>query len=206
MDIPSTVCRQIAKVNHQYRYGIGVLPGQGEVAFLAMLVDRRHAGSDDPEKRHLMATHVRDLGDRLVRLYDRDGSSPCVVPAGFAAVIIGWPGQQKNMGNAAVVSGNHAAWLERNGKPQYEIDNDRREAARENGRDLDRYVEGAADDLADYWKHLGNKETGRDRIFDKDDTRQLLKSDKAAGLRLTMDNAKEGSFEEHVLEENGFKR
>lgn len=205
MDIPSSVCRHLAKVNKDYRYGTAILPGQGQVAFLAMLVDRKHAGGDAQDNRHYIVSHVRDLGDRLIRFYDKDGSSPCVVPPGFAAVLIDWPGQSHAMGNAAVIAGDHVAWLEHNSKPQHVVDAERQEAARQNGRDIDLYCESAADDLADYWLHLGKKETGRDPIFDKEDTKQLLKTAGGQAALRTFDRAKEDSFETFTQVENGFQ-
>lgn len=203
MDIPSSVCRRLARINPAYRYGIGFLPGQGQIAFLAMLVDRRHAGSDNADHRPYLTSHVKDLGDRLVKLYDRDGGVPCVVPSDKAAVILSWPGQENSFGNAAIVNGDHAAWLEFNGKPKYEIDSERTDWARNHGRDLDRYVESAADDLADYWLHQGNKETGRDPLFDKVAEQAAWKSVQGQKIARIAARDKRDSFEEFVMIENG---
>lgn len=206
MDIPSSVCRRLASVNKDYRYGVAYLPGQGQVAFIALLVDRKHAGGDNPENRHLLVTHVGDLGNRLVKFYDKDGSVPCVIPVGKAPVIIGWPGQAHSFGNASVVNGDHASFLEKGSKPQYVIDNERKESARENGKDIDAYVSSAAEDLADRWIHLGSKETGRDKLFDREDTKAAWGTRQGQEIARIHDRAKEGSFEEFTLEENGFRR
>jgi hypothetical protein len=206
MDIPSSVCKQLAAINKDYRYGIGILPGQGQVAFLAMLVDRQHAGGDSQDNRgaHL-SFHVRDLGDRLIRLYDKDGSSPCVVPADKTAVLIAWPGQEKNIGNKAVVSGQHASWLARHGKPLYDVELDRENAARENGRDIDSYIDGAAHELSDMWMHWGNKESGRDPLFDKEDVKKAINSPQGVEWQKTHEHDKSVSIEAITAEENGFK-
>lgn len=206
MDISSSVCKRLAQVNPLYRYGIAELPGQGQCAFLAILTERKHAGGDNPENRHLLVTHVSDLGERLVKFYDKDGSVPCRIPAGYAPVIIGWPGQAKSFGNAAVVNGDHAVWLENNGKPQYEVDTERHNWAAENGKEIDDYVTGAAEDLADRWISFGNKETGRDRLFDKEDTKAAWKTAQGQKIARIHDRDKSESFENFVLEENGLKR
>lgn len=206
MEISPSVCKRLAAVNKDYRYGVAYLPGQGQIAFLAILVDRRHAGGDNAENRHLLVTHVSDLGDRLVKFYDKDGNHPCKVPADKAPVIISWPGQVKSFGNAAIVNGDHALFLENGSKPQYVIDEERKEAARENGKDMDAYVSGAAEDLADRWISLGAKETGRDKVFDREDTKAAWNSRQGQEIARIHDRAKEGSFEEFTLEENGFKR
>lgn len=196
MDIPSAVCKRLASLGKGYRYGVAFLPGQGQVAFLSVIVDRAHAGADDASNRYTLQPHVGDLRDRLLRFYDEKGRSVSAgsVPAGKVAVILGFPGQKNQFGNKAIVAGDHAAWLEYQGKPKYAWDQERKEAIRQHGRSLDQYAKDAAADTADFWKYLARDGTSTDPLYTKEEIRAKFKNPENQEFFKTYENADENSF------------
>lgn len=202
MYVPSSVCRKLALANPAYRYGLAYVPGQGRIFFLAMLVPRKFAGSDDADNRPALGFHVADLGDRLVYVCDKNGDIPCRVPAEYALCLMGWPGQKSSFGNAAVMAGDHADFLLNHGKPVHAVQLDHKEAVRAAGRAMDRHISDTSADIADYWKYLA-RDGGSDPIYTREETRRGFKDPANDHFFRVHEKDKSVSFEAEYLRNEG---
>lgn len=180
--ISPTVCRRLASVDPNMRYGVAWIPGHGHTAFLAKLVS-----SDTLAQHGLLATTVESLGQRLHAFYTNDGierPDGREVP-GKTAILLSWPGQA--ISNAWVTSGGHAAWLEREQAPLLSVVEDIRLSAIRNGRELGDAVNEAGEYAREmalhYDRHNWQTDT-TDRTVTREELRAQAQENSRRGRKL----------------------
>jgi hypothetical protein len=141
----------------------------------------------------------------FITLYDRKGRANASYRDwdGDVPALWGWPGQTH--GNDAVVQGSYVSMLTYHGKPHYALEEDRKAAAAEAGRDKDRAIKEEAYEAYHYHKHLQGKYAyGGDKLTTRDETLSGIKSSQNADFLRTLENDPGDSFEAESLKNAGF--
>lgn len=202
--VPSSECVRLFRFDRSLRFGVAHLPGRGRTIFVAKLLPRDKVGGDSMSNRSSMFFMPHD-SPGFVTLYDRKGRADASYRDwdGNVPVLWGWPGQM--YGNEAVVQGSYVSMLIYHGKPHYVLEEERRAATAEAGRDKDRSIKEEAYEAYHYHKHLQGKYAfNGDKLTTREDLRAELKSGNHNDFLKTLENDKSDSFEAESLRNAGF--
>lgn len=198
---PASECRRLADWDPSLRFGLS-LSRRGALLFIAKAMPSDEAGRADQER--LMYQHV-DKVFGFQGLYNKKGRlGGSDLPTSAKLVIWRWLDDPEGpFTTAGALTGNLVDFLRYNSKPKYVVEEERYEAALEQGRELQSAIDDRGAEHADMWKFAQRFDFNAHRqVITKEDFKADLKRAHNAKLLPYLDGER-GRYKKHFIEKYG---